>query len=277
MLCLNHLTTGYGRKIIGHDLCATLRPATLTALLGPNGSGKSTLLRTIAGLQKPAEMPRHGESQAIKLNGKTLTGLPPREMARLLSIVLTFRPESDALTAGEVVEMGRIPYARTFSRMDSEDRLMVEKALELTATKDLRHRPISQLSDGERQRVFIAKALAQNTPLILLDEPTAFLDFPTKVATLRLLARLAHKEGKTVLVSTHDVEHALVFSDQLWLLRSDGIMSGTPHELAQRGTLQTFFKADGISFDNRTMRFAFNDPKDINAPKALKASNLDNL
>lgn len=257
MLRLNHLTTGYGRKTVGNDLCATLRTATLTSLLGPNGSGKSTLLRTIAGLQKPIITPHDKANDTITLNGRPLHILPPDEMAKKLSIVLTCRPEADMLTAGEVVEMGRIPYVRNFARGNERDRLMVEKALKLTGTEPLRDRPVSQLSDGERQRVFIAKALAQDTPVILLDEPTAFLDFPSKVATLRLLSRLAHEEGKTVLVSTHDVEHALAFSDELWLLGKNGIESGTPSALAVNGSLAAFFDKGGIRFDSRTMRFDF--------------------
>lgn len=257
MLRLNHLTTGYGRKTIGHDLCATLHPATLTALLGPNGSGKSTLLRTIAGLQKPVATSRGDGNGAITLNGQQLPLLPPGEMAKRLSIVLTYRPEADMLTAGEVVEMGRTPYMRPFAQESARDRQIVEKALSLTGTSTLRHRPISQLSDGERQRVFMAKALAQDTPVILLDEPTAYLDFPSKVATLRLLARLAHEEGKAILVSTHDVEHALAFCDELWLLGGSGIESGTPLALAGNGSLANFFNKGGIRFDNRTMRFDF--------------------
>lgn len=257
MLCLNHLNTGYGRTIIGHNLCATLRPATLTSLLGPNGSGKTTLLRTIARLQKPLVLSNSQGADAITLQGKWISDLTPRELAKKLSIVLTFRPEAEMLTAGEVVEMGRMPYAHTFTRQSDEDRLMIEKAIQLTGIESLRQRPINQLSDGERQRVFIAKALAQNTPIILLDEPTAFLDFPTKVSTLRLLSRLAHEEGKMVLVSTHDVEHALAFSDYLWLLRKEGITSGTPRALADNNELNHFFEGEGISFDSHAMRFIF--------------------
>lgn len=249
MLRLDHLSTSYGHTIIGHDLCATLPPGTLTALLGPNGSGKSTLLRTLAGLQPPLT----GEAT---WQGSPLSGLSPRGLARTLSIVLTTHPEADALTAGEVVEMGRIPYAHGLTGYDAGGRRHVERALQLTGTDSLRHRPVSRLSDGERQRVFLAKSLAQATPLILLDEPTAFLDFPTKAATFRLLARLAGEEGKTILVSTHDVELALQFARRLWLLRPGGITEGTPRELAANGEIGRFFQ-DGARFDPLTMRFHF--------------------
>lgn len=264
MLCINHLTTGYKHTIIGENLSANLQIGTFTALLGTNGSGKSTLLRTIAGLLPPIKCLTNGKSETntetfspITWENHSLIDIPPRTLARIVSIVLTFRPEIDALTAREVVEMGRIPYLNTFGGLSEEDRCQVEKAMELTDTKSFAMRPVSQLSDGERQRIFIAKAFAQNTPLILLDEPTAFLDFPTKVKIMRLLAFLAQKEHKTILLSTHDVEIALAFCTHLWLLKPSKIVSGTTTELVKDGSLSKFFKTEGISFNSQTLKFNF--------------------
>lgn len=257
MLTLKNLTTGYGRTPISRNLCATLPAGTLTALLGANGTGKSTLLRTIAGLQPPLRSTAGGAEGSIAWQGKNVCGLPPRALARLMSVVLTLRPATGTLTASEVIELGRIPHGKLLGGVSDEDRRQVERAMQLTDTLPFRNRPIGRLSDGERQRVLIAKALAQNTPLILLDEPTAFLDFTGKAATLRLLARLAHEEGKTVLVSTHDVELALALCDRLWLLGGGGITEGTPRELADGGVLKNFFAGGEISFDSRTMRFYF--------------------
>lgn len=257
MLTIDSLHTGYGRRhVIGHGLTASLPEGSLTALIGRNGVGKSTLLRTLAGLQPPAG------SGTVSWQGTDLLRLPPRRLARLLSVVLTFRPDADTLTAAEVVSMGRIPHSRLFlPASPAADARIVHEAMALTATLPLASRPVRTLSDGERQRVFIAKALAQSTPLILLDEPTAFLDFPAKAATLRLLRRLAHGEGKTILLSTHDVELALRFADRLWLLAPDGIRQGTPRALADEGAIASFFAADGIGFSAAAMRFAFGSPE----------------
>lgn len=250
MLELRNLTTGYGRHVISRSLCAALRPGTLTALLGSNGAGKSTLLRTLAGFQPPLG----GE---VRWADRLLGDYAPRELARTLSVVLTFRPEAEALTAGQVVETGRIPYTRLLGGLTDADEAAVRRALELTETEGFRHRLLRTLSDGERQRVFIAKALAQDTPAILLDEPTAFLDFPAKVSLLRLLRRLAAEERKTILFSTHDIELSLHFAANLWLLEAEGLTAGTPRELAESGAVGTFFAKDGLRFDARSMRFVF--------------------
>lgn len=250
MLILHDVTTGYGKKVIAQHLNANLRRGELVALLGPNGCGKSTLLRTMAALQ-PAL------SGTVSYEGKALTAYSQRELAQRISIVLTQRIEAEALTVEDVVKMGRTPYATLFSRSTDEDETTIHEAMARTQTEAFRHRMISTLSDGERQRVFIAKSLAQQTPLILLDEPTAFLDFQTKVKTLRLLQQLAHSEQKAILLSTHDVELALHFCDQLWLLSTAGIEVGTPRLLAEQGKIAHFFAHEGIAFDKKQMRFVY--------------------
>lgn len=249
MLILHDVTTGYGKKVIAQHLNANLLRGELVALLGPNGCGKSTLLRTMAALQ-PAL------SGTVSYEGKALTAYSQRELAQRISIVLTQRIEAEALTVEDVVKMGRTPYATLFSRSTDEDET-IQEAMARTQTEAFRHRMISTLSDGERQRVFIAKSLAQQTPLILLDEPTAFLDFQTKVKTLRLLQQLAHSEQKAILLSTHDVELALHFCDQLWLLSTAGIEVGTPRLLAEQGKIAHFFAHEGIAFDEKQMHFVY--------------------
>lgn len=248
MLTLHTLTTGYRHTIVSSHLNATLPQGTLTALLGTNGAGKSTLLRTLARFQPPL-------AGSISWQGTDTAQLSARQLARTMSVVLTFKPEAEALTAAEVVEMGRIPYTTMLSGTTKADRQAVEQAMQLTHTTPFAHRPISTLSDGERQRVFIAKALAQNTPVILLDEPTAFLDFPAKIATMRLLKKLAHDAQKTILLSTHDVELALHMADNLWLLNQQTLTSGSPQLLAANGCIGRFFNTEGVQFDAATMRF----------------------
>ena len=250
MLRLQQLTTGYGKTVVSSQLSCTLPTASLTVLMGTNGAGKSTLLRTLAGFIRPI-------SGSVCCGENNITHLTPRELAKTLSVVLTFRPTADALTVQEVVEMGRMPYAQFFAKSTPADAQAIERAMQFTQTQDLAHRFVNTLSDGERQRVFIAKALAQNTPIILLDEPTAFLDFPAKVHTLKLLSELAHAEGKSILLSTHDVELALRFADTLWLLSADGIVSGKPKQLSHEGAIAHFFARDGLCYNAEQMRFEF--------------------
>lgn len=250
MLRLQQLTTGYGKTVVSSQLSCTLPTASLTVLMGTNGAGKSTLLRTLAGFIRPI-------SGSVCCGENNITHLTPRELAKTLSVVLTFRPTADALTVQQVVEMGRMPYAQFFAKSTPADAQTIERAMQLTQTQDLAHRFVNTLSDGECQRVFIAKALAQNTPIILLDEPTAFLDFPAKVHTMKLLSELAHAEGKSILLSTHDVELALRFADTLWLLSADGIVSGTPKQLSHEGAIAHFFARDGLCYNAEQMRFEF--------------------
>jgi len=252
-LSLCSLSTGYGKRdeqqCVSHHLDASLPYGALTALVGVNGAGKSTLLRTLAGLQPSLD----GQ---ILLHGCELSTYSTAEIAKQIAIVLTERIEVDFLKAREVVEMGRMPYTSFTGRLRSNDHNAVRQAMLQTNTLQFAEKSIKALSDGERQRVMIAKALAQDAPIILLDEPTAFLDFPSKVEVLRLLSSLAHDKGKSILLSIHDIELALQFSDQLWLLSHDGICQGEPQELAKQGILSALFSAHGISLDPTTLKFS---------------------
>ena len=258
MLQLTHLSTGYGRRCTGQGLSGRLPASTLAALLGVHGCGKSTLLRTLSGLLPPFSRGGEATDEApVRLCGRPLADYAPRELARTVSIVLTERPLAEGLTVEDVVQMGRIPYSRLLSQRSAEDGRHVRRALELTGTAHLARRALTSLSDGERQRVFVAKALAQDTPVILLDEPSAFLDFPSKIQLFRLLRRLAHEEGKAILMSTHDVEPALQLADQLWLLSRDELCCGTPEALAGAGEIGRFFDQSGLRFDAGQRRFVY--------------------
>lgn len=261
LLHICDLATGYGkagrRRQVAAGLSGSLPRATLTALIGPNGAGKSTLLRTLAGLQ-PALAGR------VELDGRALTTYTPRALARTVGIVLTARVEALHLSVRQVVEAGRMPYTGLTGRLAPTDTQAVEHAMQLTRTTGFANRMIHTLSDGERQRVMIAKALAQDTPLILLDEPTAFLDVRGKVELLDLLRRLVQDCGRTILLSSHDVELMLSTADRLWLLQggtpseTDGpqLIEGSTRQLLTAGTLTRFFARQGLSFDGATARFA---------------------
>lgn len=256
MLRFDHLCIGYGKKCIARNLKGDLPQGTLTALLGINGSGKSTLLRTLCGLQ-PAITDPTGVPSSLLLEDRELTAYTPRELAQQLSIVLTHRPTVEGLTADDVVRMGRIPYASLFRHQSAEDDRHVARAYGLTHTAGFAGRKLSTLSDGERQRIFIAKALAQDTPLILLDEPTAFLDFPSKIEMMQLLVRLAHEQHKTILLSTHDIEPALQMADHIWLLDAGRLVCGTPDTLGEQGEIEKHFCTGNTTYDPILRRFSY--------------------
>ena len=222
LLNFKDLTIGYRDRVVASALTAGLTEGKVTCLLGANGIGKSTLLRTLAGYQAPLE----GEMDRVS--------------PETLGVVLTERTDAMGLSVREVVVMGRHPYTGYFGRMRSEDEQMVEKAMRLTHTEEYADRAFASLSDGERQKVMIAKALAQETPIILMDEPSAFLDFPSKVELMLMLRELAHRQGKTILLSTHDVGIALKTADVLWLMHKGGMTMGTPQELESSGCIDAF-------------------------------------
>ena len=185
------------------DMDFTLYRGELTTLLGTNGTGKSTLLRTMSATQPYLR-------GNILLNGRELSSYNERELARHIGVVFTERYMAGGLRVHELVALGRYPYTGFFGRLDENDRLITEAVMEQVGIYHKRDSYLSQLSDGERQKAFIAKALAQESDVILLDEPTAFLDLPSRIETMSLLHRLAEENGKTILMSTHDVELSLI-------------------------------------------------------------------
>jgi iron complex transport system ATP-binding protein len=256
----NNLSIGYKEKR-GEDLCLlsdlnlTIRRGELVCLLGPNGSGKSTLMRTIAGLQTP-------------LKGKTLVeGIPIKErnfseIARLLSIVLTERLQVGNLSVYHIVSLGRHPYTSWMGRLSEKDESMIKLALEQVGLWQYANKFINQLSDGERQRVMIAKALAQDTPLIMLDEPTAHLDLPNRVEIMRLLRNLAKETDKAILLSTHELDLALQAADIIWLMsKNKDLKIGAPEDLVLSGSIEDTFKNKSFSFDRKSGNFIMNYQK----------------
>ncbi len=249
---LHNLSTGYyGRRkthVVAHAISARLEEGCLTCLLGPNGAGKSTLLRTLANFQPALE-------GRLLLDGKRLESYSSKEIAQRIGVVLTERPNVGDMTVEELVAMGRSPYTGFWGGLQAEDRAAVDEAIGLADIESLRRRRVQSLSDGERQKTMIAKVLAQQTPIVFLDEPTAFLDFPSKAEMLILLRRLAHEMQKTIFLSTHDIEMALQTADLLWLLDMGSLEIGTPQALAEDGALSRFFSGPEIRFDASNLRF----------------------
>ncbi|MCM1028406.1 MAG: ABC transporter ATP-binding protein [Pseudoflavonifractor sp.] len=241
------LVTGYssrhGNVTVTAGVSASLFSGELTCLLGPNGAGKSTLMKTLSGFLPPL-------SGMVAVEGRRIADYSAPELARVIGVVLTERVTLANMSVYELVAMGRSPYTGFWGRMDAHDREVVEESLDLVRVGELRDRMVSTLSDGERQKVMIAKALAQETPVIFLDEPTAFLDYPSKVEIMQLLQSLSRVKQKTVFLSTHDLEIALQIADMAWLIdREHGVATGAPEDLSASGLLGLYFEREGIEFD----------------------------
>lgn len=254
---IENLTTGYRSHgetiVITRNIDAVLNGGELTCLLGPNGSGKSTLMRTIAGFLKSI-------GGNVTIDGKALGAMENGEMAKKVSVVLTSRVEAPNITVREVVELGRSPYTGFFGKISKEDAEAAENAMEMVGIADLANRRVSTLSDGERQKAMIAKALAQETPIILLDEPTAFLDYPSKVGIMMLLKRLAHESGKAVFLSTHDLEIALQIADSLWLIdKNKGMITGGCEDLSADGSVGLYFDNNDVTYNKSSRSFMVRD------------------
>ena len=311
---LRNLSIGYQTKhsvrTVAEGINGAIRSGELTCLLGANGVGKSTLLRTLAAFQPaikgeilftvyslsscvPAvasgkaertdDYSRGSEGLASKstvncqlstVNTKEIASLSDKELSKLIGVVLTEKPDVRNMSVRELVSLGRSPYTGFWGTYTDEDLRIVDEAIEMVGITDLVRRPVHTLSDGERQKVMIAKALAQQTPVIFLDEPTAFLDYPSKVEVLQLLRRISREAEKTIFLSTHDVELALQLADTIWLMtkieeggtrKEEGDMAklgeggrspvtiGSPQELAASGDLGRFIERQNIVFDKETL------------------------
>lgn len=227
-ITLSHLSVGYkvGHAVVS-DINLTLQSGKLASLIGENGVGKSTLLKTLTGFLPKLE-------GSLLLDGKDISEFSQRALARQISIVLTQKPDVLNLTVEEIVGLGRSPYTGFFGKLHANDQQIVDESITAVGIEKLKNRMIQTLSDGERQKVMIAKALAQQTPVIFLDEPTAFLDFSSKVETFQLLQRMAHEMGKLVLLSTHDLELAVRFSDTLLQVNGDGLRTVSNEEVTHQ-------------------------------------------
>ena len=248
-LAVGYKTTGRTAASVVADITVTLQPGELTCLIGPNGAGKSTLMRTLAGMQPPV-------AGRVSLGEAEIHRLPPATLAKRLAVVLTERIEVGNLSAYTLVALGRHPYTDWRGRLSEHDETIIRQMLTTVGAAHLAARPVSELSDGERQKIMIARALAQEPEVLILDEPTAFLDLPRRVETMQLLHTLAHSSGRAILLSTHDLDLALRMADRLWLLPTGGpLMVGLPEELALNGSLAAAFRSEGVEFDNEQGAF----------------------
>ncbi|WP_293714013.1 ABC transporter ATP-binding protein [uncultured Parabacteroides sp.] len=247
----NRLSIGYRlkggkHKVIHDDLNLRLFPGEVTCLLGLNGAGKSTLLRTLCGFQPPL-------GGDISLMGKPLASYSQSNFSLTVGVVLTEKTNAGGITVYELVSLGRHPYTGFFGQLKATDKEIIEQSLAAAGIAHKAHNYVSELSDGERQKAMIAKALAQQCPIILLDEPTAFLDVTSRIETMVLLHRLAMEQNKAILLSTHDLDLAIQMGDCLWLQEKGRPMAcGTPEDLILSGAFESFFGKEGIVFDPST-------------------------
>ena len=276
-IILQDLSIGYTQKhsvktVVSH-INASIAQGELTCLLGSNGVGKSTLLRTLSAFQ-----PKLSGSIMLNTSGQAvaLDTLTDKQLSRLIGVVLTEKPDVRNMTVREMVALGRSPYTGFWGTLSKDDYRIVDESIELVGIQVLSQRMVDTLSDGERQKVMIAKALAQRTPVIFLDEPTAFLDFPSKVEVMQLLRHLATTMQKTIFMSTHDLELALQVADTIWLMEKERLSVGTPRQLADNGALPNFVEREGIKFDRETLSVRIENslPHDVE-PAVLLSYHLD--
>lgn len=256
----NDLTIGYAlkggrRKVVHEGLHLSLYLGEVTCLLGLNGAGKSTLLRTLCGFQ-PALA---GE---VRILGKSLEAYSRAEFSTTVGVVLTEKTNAGGISVRELVALGRHPYTDFLGRLQDEDKRIVQQSMESVGIVHKADSYVSELSDGERQKAMIARTLAQQCPVILLDEPTAFLDVTSRLETMTLLHRLAVEQHKAILLSTHDLELAIQMGDRLWLLAQGRPMaSGMPEELILSGAFSSFFERGDVRFDVRTGQLSMAAPQ----------------
>ena len=255
IISAQNLSIGYPKSrnrhtsVLYEDMSFKLYAGELTCLLGSNGAGKSTLLRTLTGLQ----LSLRGD---ILLQKRSIHKYSEQELSMLLGLVLTDKTVVGGLTVSELVGLGRYPYTGFFGRLTKEDHRIVEKAMYDVCILHKKDSYVSELSDGERQKVMIAKALAQECPIIILDEPTAFLDIVNRIEIMNLLHLIASTQNKTILLSTHDIELALTLADRLWLLARDkGLKCGVTEDIVLSDAINEYIGNESIVFDRETGRF----------------------
>lgn len=247
VLSASNLAIGWGKgkkqHLLADGIALSVQAGSLTVLVGPNGSGKSSLLRTLAGLQPFL----HGD---ILLAGKPLRQLSAEERSRKIACVFNERMETGYFSVFDIAAFGRYPYTDSRNRLSSDDREHVLQALEAVGMAAFQQQAFSSLSDGEKQKVLIARVIAQNTPILILDEPTAFLDAPSRIEIFSVAARLAHASGKAVILCTHEIELALHYADMLWIMdREHRFTAGAPSIVAFTGAINRAFATATTRFD----------------------------
>ena len=256
-LSIENLAIGYAGKtgklkLLQKNVNEKLTEGDFVCLLGPNGCGKSTLLRVMAGMQVPV-------NGKILIDNNEIQQLTNEERCKLLSVVLTDNSAVGNITISEIVALGRYGYTNWIGSLGIKDRQIISESLENVSLTEFENRRFDTLSDGEKQRTFIAKGLASDAPLMLLDEPTAHLDIPNKVGILTLLRQLTRNSHRSVLVATHELDLALRLADEIWLMMPDQtIFKGTPEELIASGNLDKVFGNEFLNFNSQTGNFAIN-------------------
>ncbi|MBF2707628.1 ABC transporter ATP-binding protein [Flavobacterium soyangense] len=252
ILQASKISIGYSNKkeknVIASDIDLSLEKAKLIALIGANGIGKSTLLRTITGIQKPI-------SGTVLLNAKNIHELDAATLAQNLSVVLTEKLPPSNLTVWELIALGRQPYTNWIGKLTENDISKVNEAMQLTQISHLASKKHYEISDGQLQIVLIARALAQDTPLIILDEPTTHLDLLHKVVLFKLLKKLTQETGKCILFSTHDIDMAIQLSDEMIIMTPENVVQDQPCNLITKGIFDTLFKDEHIVFDSEKGKF----------------------
>lgn len=247
-LSVQDLSVGYSGTIIAKKINFEVPEGELMGIIGINGIGKSTLLRTLAKVQPKL-------SGSIAVNGKQIEEYNPNQLASVVSVVLTEAVASKNLTVLELITLGRQPYTNWIGKLSKTDTQKITEALQMLSLETLKHRKCYELSDGQLQRVMIARALAQDTSIILLDEPTTHLDLYHKVQILKLLQSIAKKTQKTILFTSHEIEMAIQLCDTLLVLDDHMHTFGTPEQLIKQKSFDTLFPDDTLSFDATTATF----------------------
>lgn len=252
ILNLSQLGIGFSNKEILKHINVEAKKSELIALIGVNGSGKSTLLRTIINLQKKI-------SGSVEIFEKDVANYTPHELAKVISYVSTEQSGIEAMKVNELVELGRFPYTNWFGILNDDDKAIIEKAIFETGIESLTSKFVSELSDGERQRVMIARAVAQTTPVILLDEPSAFLDIPNKYALFKMLRKQTQENNKTIIFSTHDIGMAIEHADTFWVIDKNKLFSCSVEALIIENKLQDLFSEYDLRFSTEHLAFVQND------------------
>lgn len=250
------LSIGYGKgnsaRCVAEGIGFSLYEGELVLLLGRNGVGKSTLLRTLSAMQPPL-------AGRVSICGRDIARVSLQRLSASVSVVLTDKTFAGGLRTDEVVSLGRYPFTGFMGRLSETDRRVVHEALSAVGMLHKERDYFSRLSDGERQKVMVAKALAQESDVIILDEPTAFLDLPSRLEMLALMRRLVVERRKTVLFSTHDIEQSLPYADRLLLFSPSGLCCRTVRDAAESGALEAIFDGCGLHYDKAAMRFSLDD------------------